>query len=31
MQTHHFTLIIEGPDMQEEAIIDALFENGCYV
>ena len=29
MQTHHFTLIIEGPDMQEEAIIDALFENGC--
>lgn len=29
MRTHHFTLIIEGPDMQEEAIIDALFENGC--
>ena len=29
MQTHHFTLIIEGPDMREEAIIDALFENGC--
>ena len=29
MQTYHFTLIIEGPDMQEEAIIDALFENGC--
>lgn len=29
MQTHHFTLIIEGPDMQEEAIINALFENGC--
>ena len=29
MQTHHFTLIIEGLDMQEEAIINALFENGC--
>ena len=29
MQTHHFTLIIEGPDMQEETIIDALFDNGC--
>ena len=29
MQTHHFTLIIEGPDMQEETIINALFENGC--
>ena len=29
MHTHHFTLIIEGPDMQEEAIIDALFKNGC--
>ncbi|MDE0286033.1 MAG: hypothetical protein OXN26_15980 [Gammaproteobacteria bacterium] len=29
MRTHHFTLIIEGPDVQEEAIINALFENGC--
>ena len=29
MHSHHFTLIIEGPDMQEEAIINALFENGC--
>lgn len=29
MRTHHFTLIIEGPDMQEKAIINALFENGC--
>ena len=29
MQTYHFTLIVEGPDMQDEAVIDALFENGC--
>ena len=29
MQSHHFTLIVEGPDMQDEAIIDALFKNGC--
>ena len=29
MQTHHFTLIVEGPDMQDEVVIDALFENGC--
>lgn len=29
MQTHHFTLIVEGPDMQDEAMIDALFKNGC--
>ena len=29
MQSHHFTLIVEGPDMQDEAMIDALFKNGC--
>ena len=29
MQTYHFTLIVEGPDMQDEAVIDALFEHGC--
>ena len=29
MQCHHFTLIVEGPDMQDEAMIDALFRNGC--
>ena len=29
MQSHHFTLIVEGPDMQDEAMIDALFRNGC--
>ena len=29
MQTYHFTLIVEGPDMQDEVVINALFENGC--
>ena len=29
MSTFHFTLIVEGPDLQEEASIDALFEAGC--
>ena len=29
MQCHHFTLIVEGPDMQDEAMIDAQFKNGC--
>ena len=29
MQTHHFPLIVAGPDMQDEAMIDAPFENGC--
>ena len=29
MQTYHFTLIVEGPDMQDEVVIDALFDNGC--
>ena len=29
MQSHHFTLIVEGPDMQDEAMIDTLFKNGC--
>ncbi len=29
MTTHHFTLIIEGPDLQDNANIDALFEAGC--
>ena len=26
---HHFTLIVDGPDVQEEALVDALFEAGC--
>ena len=29
MHSHTFTLVVEGPDMQEDAIIDALFRNGC--
>ena len=29
MAIHHFTLIVDGPDVQEEALIDALFEAGC--
>ena len=29
MSTFHFTLIVEGPDLQDEACIDALFEAGC--
>ncbi len=29
MTTHTFTLIIEGPDVTEEPIVDALFEAGC--
>ena len=29
MPNHHFTLIVDGRDMQEEEVIDALFENGC--
>ncbi len=29
MSLHHFTLIVDGPDVQDEALIDALFEAGC--
>ena len=29
MSTFHFTLIVEGPDLQDEPHIDALFEAGC--
>lgn len=29
MDNHHFTLIVEGPDMQSEEVIDSLFESGC--
>lgn len=28
MTTHEFTLIVEGPDLQEESVLDALFEVG---
>lgn len=29
MSVHHFILIVDGPDMQDEASVDALFEAGC--
>ena len=29
MSTHHFTLIVDGPDIQSDAVIDALYEAGC--
>lgn len=29
MPIHHFTLIVEGPDLQDDALIDKLFEAGC--
>lgn len=29
MSTHHFTLIVDGPDMQGAAVIEALYEAGC--
>ena len=31
MAIHHFTLIVDGPDAQDEALIEALFEAGCDV
>ncbi len=29
MPIHHFTLIVEGIDLQAEPTIDALFKAGC--
>ena len=29
MSIHHFTLIVDGPDLQNDAVIDGLFEAGC--
>lgn len=29
MPTFHFTLIVDGPDLQDRSLIDALFEAGC--
>ena len=29
MATHRFTLIVEGPDLQAEPLIDELYEAGC--
>lgn len=29
MAIHHFTFIVDGPDVQDDALIEALFEAGC--
>ena len=29
MPLHHFTLIVDGPDVQHQVLVDALFEAGC--
>ena len=29
MTTHQFTLVVEGPDLQTDALVDALHEEGC--
>ena len=29
MTIHHFTLIVDGPDLQDDTLIDAVFEAGC--
>lgn len=29
MTTHTFTLIIDGPDLQEDELVDEVFEASC--
>ena len=29
MPIHHFTLIVEGPDLQDDSLVDEVFEAGC--
>lgn len=29
MTTHTFTLIVEGPDLQSDELVDEVFEAGC--
>ena len=29
MPTHHFTLIVDGADLQDESVVNGLFESGC--
>lgn len=29
MPTYHFTLIVEGADLQDESVLDRLHEAGC--
>ena len=30
MTTHTFTLIVDGPDLQADALVDQVFEAGCH-
>ena len=30
MTTHTFTLIVDGPDLQADALVDEVFEAGCH-
>ena len=29
MKSHHFTLIVDSPDLESDAVLAALFEAGC--
>ena len=29
MSIHHFTFIVDGPDLQDDTLVDAVFEAGC--
>ena len=29
MSIHHFTFIVDGPDLQDDTLIDTVFEAGC--
>ena len=29
MSIHHFTLIVDGPNLQDDTLVDAVFEAGC--
>ena len=29
MLIHHFTLIVDGADLQDESVVNSLFESGC--
>ncbi len=30
MTTHTLTLIVDGPDLQADALVDQVFEAGCH-
>lgn len=29
MPIHHFTLIVDSADLQDESVVNSLFESGC--